>query len=303
MLARIQQLITLGTAAIALAWAVASWRAGCAPCALLGLVFILCAYAGFLAIEFALVAAIHGADPTPRPQPAQLLRAWWGELVAAPVVFCWRQPFQSQRVADHVPADGHGRRGVVLVHGFVCNRAIWNPWLDKLTAGNTPFVAVNLEPVFGSVDEYACIIDAAVRRVRQCTGVAPLVVAHSMGGLAVRRWLANAGRAEDVHHIITIATPHQGTWLARFGFSRNSRQMRQGSRWLRMLSQSEPANLGARFTCFYGDCDNIVFPPQCATLPGADNRLLSAVAHVHMISRAEPWHELQRLINQPPLPN
>ena len=34
-----------------------------------------------------------------------------------PQVFCWRQPFFSQRWPDHLPADAQGRRGVLLVHG------------------------------------------------------------------------------------------------------------------------------------------------------------------------------------------
>ena len=44
------------------------------------------------------------------------------------------------------------------------------------------------------------------------------------------------------------------------------------------------------------DGDNIVFPASTATLPGADNRHLPAVAHVHMAdasaaTRRSPWVE------------
>ena len=34
--------------------------------------------------------------------------------------------------------------------------------------------------------------------------------------------------------------------------------------------------------CWYTNCDNIVFPPSTATLPGADNRLVRGVAHVQL---------------------
>jgi hypothetical protein len=163
-----------------------------------------------------------------------------------------------------------------------------------LTASDVPVIAVNLEPVFGSIDEVAHIIEEGVRRLQVCTGLAPLVVCHSMGGLALRRWWTEQGDDTRVHHVITIGTPHHGTWLARFAMSRNARQMRQGQAWLAKLAADEPTSSWRRFTCFYSHCDNIVFPPSAATLVGADNRHLPGIAHLHMVSHPAPWDELQR---------
>ena len=294
MLARLQQAITLTTLLGAALWVWLCVRAGYPGWALAGALLVLGGHAVVLAFEFALLRKAHGNDPTPRASALQLLRAWWGEVHAAPTVFCWRQPFFSQRWPDQLPANAQGRRGVLLVHGFVCNRGLWNPWLQRLHAAQVPVIAVNLEPVFGSIDEYIPAIDAAVLRLQQCTGLAPVIVAHSMGGLAVRRWWSERGDDTRVHHAITIGTPHHGTWLARFAMTRNSSQMRQRSGWLQTLSAREPAGRAARYTCFYSHCDNIVFPAATATLPGADNRHLPGVAHVHMADRPEPWAELQR---------
>ena len=294
MLARLQQVTTFGALFAAALWAWLFWRAGHPVWAMAGALLLVGGYSLVLAFEFALLRLAHGTDPTPRATAAQLVRAWWGEVRAAPIVFCWRQPFFSQRWPDRLPADAQGRRGVLLVHGFVCTRGIWNPWLQRLHAAQVPLIAVNLEPVFGSIDEYIPAIDAAVVRLQQCTGLAPVIVAHSMGGLAVRRWWAEHGDDTRVHRAITIGTPHHGTWLARFAVTRNSRQMRQISGWLQTLSAQESADRAARCTCFYSHCDNIVFPAASATLPGADNRHLPGVAHVHMADRPEPWAELQR---------
>jgi len=136
-----------------------------------------------------------------------------------------------------------------------------------------------------------------MQKLERATGLAPVVVAHSMGGLALRRWWAEHGDNGRVHHALTLGTPHHGTWLARFAMTRNSRQMQQISRWLQTLAAREPAGRAARFTCFYSHCDNIVFPPATATLPGADNRHLPGVPHVHMADRPEPWQALQRLLD------
>ena len=86
-----------------------------------------------------------------------------------------------------------------------------------------------------------------------------------------------------VHHVVTIGTPHRGTWLARWGRQPNAMQMRLGSRWLRTLAESESPAWRARFTCFYSDCDNVVFPPRRATLDGATHRLLAGRAHLDLL--------------------
>ncbi len=301
MLARLQQILTLAALLFASLWAVLCLRAGAVGWALGGALLLVGGYAGVLALEFILLRLVHGNDTAPRATLKQLLYAWWGEVLSAPRVFCWRQPFQSQRFPDHLPAGAQGRGGVVFVHGFVCNRGLWNPWLQRLQAADVPFVAVTMEPPFGSIDDGVATIENAVRRLEACTGTAPLLVAHSMGGLVLRRWWAEHGDDARVRHAITIGTPHQGTWLARFAMSLNGRQMRQGSQWLATLGAREPAGRAQRFTCFYSHCDNIVFPPSSATLHGADNRHLSGVAHVHMADHPAPWQALQAFLSQPAL--
>jgi triacylglycerol lipase len=297
MLARLQRFITLGLLAVALFWGVLAWCTGHVVWALFGSLVIALGYALVLAFEFLLMRMAHGDDPTPRATAAQLLGAWWGEVRSAPLVFCWRQPFRSESRPDHLPREAQGRRGVLLVHGFFCNRGVWNRWLERLHARGTPCIAINLEPVFGSIDDYVGIIDAAINRLEQASGQPPLIVAHSMGGLAVRRWLIDGCNQARVLHVFTVATPHHGTWLARFAVTANGRQMQQGSAWLRALAAREPVRRYVPLTCFYSHCDNIVFPPLTATLTGADNRFLPGTAHVHMVSRLEPWQAVLTLLD------
>jgi triacylglycerol esterase/lipase EstA (alpha/beta hydrolase family) len=170
---------------------------------------------------------------------------------------------------------------MVLIHGFICNRGLWTPWLKELRQRGVPFVAVNLEPAFGSIDEYPPIIEAAVERVAQATGMPPVLVCHSMGGIAARAWLRATDGADRVHHVITIGSPHHGTWLARYSHLSNGRQMRIDSQWLAQLGLPSETER-ARFTCWYSNCDNMVFPVTTATLPGADNRLVRGRAHVEL---------------------
>lgn len=288
MLARLQQLTTLALLAAALAWAVWLWPSR-PVLALLGAGLILLGHALILAAEFVLVWRVNRADPLGAPPFGQLVRAWLAESLMAPRVFCWRQPFRSRVVPDQLDAAccRPGAVGVVLIHGFVCNRGFWTPWLRALRANGHAFVAVNLEPVFGSIDAYAPIIEQAVQRVAVLTGRPPVLVAHSMGGLAARAWLRSTGGTDRVAHVITIGTPHRGTWLGRFSHVVNGRQMRLGGDWVTDLGQRVAPDTHAGFTCWYSNCDNIVFPASTATLPGADNRLLYGAAHVELAFRTE----------------
>ncbi len=296
MLARLQQFTTLFLILAAAGWAQHFLGKGELTWAWGGALLILFGYAMFLAVEFMLLALVQHDGTAPRPTTWQLIRAWWSEALTAPQVFCWRQPFRSHAEPDFAPSSAQGARGVVLIHGFVCNRALWNPWMAKLRPARVPFIAVNLEPLFGSIDNYVAVIDQAVRRLEEITGRAPVLVAHSMGGLAVRAWMSAAADDSRVHRVITIGTPHHGTWLARFGQTTNGRQMRIRSAWLNRLALGEPKERFAKFTCCYSHCDNIVFPTSTATLPGAANLHVPGTSHVHLAFQGAAFEELMRWV-------
>src|SRR3954451_25387623 len=103
MLARLQRFITLGllfTAGLWAAWFIHIDRPVWAGA---GAALIIFGYAVFLGLEFVFLYFVHGDDPSPRATVPQLLHAWIGEVLTAPQVFCWRQPFRSTFVPDHVP--------------------------------------------------------------------------------------------------------------------------------------------------------------------------------------------------------
>jgi triacylglycerol esterase/lipase EstA (alpha/beta hydrolase family) len=115
-----------------------------------------------------------------------------------------------------------------------------------------------------------------------------------------------------VHHVVTIGTPHNGTWLARFAHGQNGRQMRQDSEWLQQLNRlktlvgASPADESAaiktpvRFTCWYSNCDNIVFPASTATLQGADNRLVQGAGHLELAFWPEVMEKTFELVTSSP---
>ncbi|MDP2095115.1 MAG: permease [Hydrogenophaga sp.] len=288
-LARLQQWAVCVALAAALGWGLWVWPHSPAA-ALAGVALLLGGYALVLALELVAVARVHGADPAPRPRWADLARAWWQEVRMAPRVFAWRQPFVWRRWPDTLTAPACSARGagaVVFVHGFVCNRGFWHPWMRELRRLGVPYVSVNLEPVFGSIDDYVPLMEQAVCRAEALGGLPPQLVCHSMGGLAARAWLvADVANPARVQRVLSIGTPHHGTWLGQFSHLPNGRQMRMHSPWLQALAAAEaqhaPEATYRQFICWYANTDNIVFPASTATLPGADNRLVPGAAHVAM---------------------
>lgn len=275
-------LLAIGLVQLAAAAGWLAWRWPAAPVqALAGAALVVLVAPIVLAIEFVLLAIVGRSHPdVPAPGALQLAAAWAGETCRLFQVFYWRIPFRWRQPPDHLDPAGAGRQGVVLIHGFVCNRGFWAPWLRRLRQGGHPCVAVNLEPLFTSIDDYVPLVDEAVRKVTECSGLPPVLVCHSMGGLVARAWLRKMQASGRIRQLVTIGSPHRGTWLGRFSSMPNGRQMQLHSAWLRELEQAEQALPRPPATCWYSNCDNIVFPVATATLPGADNRLVAGVAHV-----------------------
>ena len=281
-LARMQQVLVLGTVALVVAWMLFWWSRSPAVAWMGGLI-ALGGYALVLGLEGWAAARVSRGDTAPPAGWRGTAGAWWQEVRVAPQVFAWRQPFRWASLPDDTEPSGGTLPALVFVHGFVCNRGFWLPWMQRMRRQGVPYVSVNLEPVFGDIDDYVSLLSDAVRRAHALTGRPPVLVCHSMGGLVARAWRA-AEPDTPVHKVITIGSPHRGTWLGRFSRVANGRQMRQDGDWLAALFRREthirPQDTYADFVCWYSNADNIVFPTSTATLPGADNRLVPGAAHV-----------------------
>ena len=275
----------MGALLLATLWVVLMWP-DATTAMLTGLALLAVGHAVILGIETLAAAVVNRSDGERQAGASAWVGAWWQEVKAAPQVFAWRQPFRWRRWPDtSAPSSRASQPAVVFIHGFFCNRGFWLPWMVAFQKRGIPYTSVNLEPIFGSIDDYAPLVDEAVERATALTGQAPLLICHSMGGLAARAWLAaTPGAASRVQKIITIGTPHRGTWLARFSHLANGRQMRHDCDWQQSLVARElalhPQRNAGLFVCWYSNTDNIVFPASTATLPGADNRLVAGAAHV-----------------------
>ncbi|TAG25234.1 MAG: alpha/beta fold hydrolase [Burkholderiales bacterium] len=282
----LQRVITLGS--FIFWWALAAWAWGNHRAwAVASLLAPLLVTPLLLGIQCIWAALINRSEKMVRPASlGQWLGAWFSEWQVATKVFTWWQPFRHLAIANNLKLTPN-QRGIVLVHGFFCNRALWTDWMRQLRQKQLTFMAVDLEPAFGSISEYADAVEAAIKQVEQATGLPPVLVGHSMGGLAIRAWAAKhvgkSGDMQRIHRIFTLGTPHHGTAIAAASHTLNGHQMRQASKWLMENASLLPHDFAKYCTCYFSHCDNIVFPANTATLPGADNQHIAGYAHVQLV--------------------
>lgn len=245
-------------------------------------------WVGALAVLLPLLTTIlaHLLSAIKSRAPEEPLGLWWrsvwGEIIAGIRIFMLRQPW-AIRAPVFLSAQGASLRvPVVLVHGYVCNHRIWDDTIAALRAHGHPVLAVDLEPLFTSIDSYVPQVEAAVSELCRQTGARQVaLVGHSMGGLAIRAWMRSHG-TRQVAKVLTLGTPHAGTHLARGTHTPNGRQMAWRSKWLTRLAAQESDATRALMHIAITAQDNIVYPQRNQVLPGVPTTVFEGMGHLQM---------------------
>lgn len=228
-----------------------------------------------------------------RPKSAGPLwwRAFGGEFLAALRIFWFQLPWAAANTAATCPQTPRmaqpWRVPVLLVHGYICNYRVWDKMALALREAGHPVLAITLEPLFTSIDDYAPQIQQAVRQLQQASGAKQVaLVGHSMGGLVIRAWVRSHGSA-DAAHIITLGTPHQGTQMASWSPTTNAAQMAWHSPWLQALQADETATTRQMMHIALTQHDNIVYPQREQVLPQASVTEFKGLGHLELCLNAQ----------------
>jgi triacylglycerol lipase len=229
--------------------------------------------AGITAVTWVYASAY--ASPARHLTTGESLRMIAGEYLAFLLAFVFIQPFERLWMGgDRLRPS---TRPLVLVHGYGCSRGVWWFLRRQFEAAGHVVATVSLAPPYTSIGKLVPQLARRIDEVCQATGADQVVlVAHSMGGLVCRSYLARHGRTR-VERLITIASPHSGSELARIGIGKNAREMEPGSRWLKDLAAEEvPVPTVAIRTPH----DNYVMPQDNQRLPGAQDVELAGIGHL-----------------------
>lgn len=193
------------------------------------------------------------------------------------------------------PVDTADPPPVVFVHGFMDT---WRtPWWDTLadhlvdagwdrdrlyqvTTGALPGTT------FGSPRDYAGDVQAVLESAFDAHGEPVNLVCHSMGGLNARWCVEHGDGAPYVRDIVTVATPHRGTYTAYLVFlTTGGRHMVPTSPFLDELNDGglEPS---VRYTAIASGTDRLIVPARNAYLPthlaDADTKNIAFDSHSHV---------------------
>jgi len=272
--------------ALYLAAAVWLWRSFAVPpawSALGALGVFLLLRAAVVGLEFHL-ARRWRARGMPRltwPQRASLLLR---EVAAVLLTYTFGQILQRPLapLSPLVPAPGIP---VLLVHGIYCNAGVWHVLLRRLRRRGLANVhAVNLEPPLAGIDQFAVRLAERVEEVCRATGAEKVVLlAHSMGGLVSRAYIARLGGARRVAKLITVGSPHHGSEMVRLGIGRCAADMRPGGAWLADLETAEGGSIAVPAVSIFSWHDNMVAPQDSGRLAGAQNIALERLGHLELL--------------------
>ena len=215
---------------------------------------------------------------------------WWraiaGESWAIYRLFVGSMPWVRSASQLLSPKAAASRVPVLLIHGYCCNYGVWRDVAARLQALGHTVLAINLEPLFCSIDDYAPQVEQAVAQLRAQTGQQRIaLVGHSMGGLVIRAWMRAYGDAQ-VAVAVTLGSPHQGTQITPHAKLPNARQMVWASDWLQALQASESPQRRALLRVALTEQDAIVFPQSAQTLPGVDAQVFSGIGHLQLCTDA-----------------
>lgn len=180
-----------------------------------------------------------------------------------------------------------GDEPVLLVNGYSDTED--TPWWDALESyfrevgypdesihradlGDVPGTTVN------SPTEYAKVVEGRLEAISNEHGSEVDIVAHSMGGLDSRWAIEKRDAAKYVDDLVTLGTPHQGTYVAYFGaLTDGGRDMIPGSEFLEALNDGTLAE-GVEYLALWSSADELIDPDEYASLPDPEAESVD-VAH------------------------
>jgi triacylglycerol lipase len=183
----------------------------------------------------------------------------------------WRWLKEKFGFGDNNPQVS-GKNPVILVQGY--SEPSWyflyGIYRNLKKTGREVY-PVNLFPNIGDIKEQAKIIAAKIDQVKKERAIQKVdYVCHSMGGLIGRYYIQDMNGVNSIDHYVSIATPHNGTYVAWLGIGEGAKQMRPNSDFLKALNAGNPLRGNIKYTSIWTKTDEIVIPAESAVLAGSN---------------------------------
>jgi triacylglycerol lipase len=202
-------------------------------------------------------------------------------------VASWSDPRLFSPIKPAPSLDGTSTP-VLLVHGIIDNHSIFA--LLRRTLHQRGFGEVrtmNYSLLTNDVPTAAAQLGQYVELLCTATGHRRIqLVGHSLGGLIARYYVQRLGGDARVKLLVTLGTPHGGSYLANLIPLRLGRQLRPGSALLSELALPAP-HCRTRMVAVYSPVDQVVIPGRNGRIDHPDlrarNVAVPAVGHQSLL--------------------
>lgn len=172
---------------------------------------------------------------------------------------------------------------ILLVHGYANHGSVWALHKKRLeAAGLGPVYLINLGDPFLSIQTYAERVKAKAEEIAFETGRDDLtLIGHSMGGLISSWYASRLAKPGTVGAIITVASPLEGTPMARYALGQNAREMEPQSRFLQELKVAMEECKEIKFYHIATESDQVVVPGISAA--GGNDFVVDDLGHAGLL--------------------
>jgi triacylglycerol lipase len=189
---------------------------------------------------------------------------------------------------------------VVLVHGFLDRGSLFASLAKSLKRSGICVHVIDLHPSHAPNgieplgEQLGDFVEDQVPADHPCA-----LLGFSMGGLVSRYYLQRLGGESRVDRLITLSTPHFGTYTAgALPFFKGCRQMLPGSAWLEALNRDRNRLRPLHPLSFWTPYDLTIRPPRHAILDVGHHRSMPVWWHRGMPSHPGVTTEVIRALQE-----
>lgn len=184
------------------------------------------------------------------------------------------------------------RNPVLLIHGLDDTAVLFRRMGEFLTGYGFEVHRLSLIPSNGDagLDLLASQVAAYVDGRRMD------LVGFSMGGVVARYYVQRLGGLANVERLVTISSPHRGTWTGFLRRNAGARQMRPGSMFLNDLNRDVESLNQISFTSIWTPLDLMIVPASSSVLPAGRSIRVNVPCHPWMVTDRRVLSLVQQLL-------
>ncbi len=204
---------------------------------------------------------------------------------------------------EHIdPGESDGYPPLIFVHGLGGNRGnfLLMSWYLSMLGRKRSY---KIHFASGqSMEQMAEALAKFIRNVQRATGESQVdIVAHSMGGVLVRLAMVDHDVTDAIHTLLTLGTPHHGTYPARYANTDLTRNLRPDSEIVKKIN-ALPWPKNVRGITMWSKNDVFVLPPESAKVEGTEQIEMTPFTHYSYLIDPKAWSQVGRMLMAEQIP-